>query len=141
VTAESIPAAQSLRCQNGPAGADETAQSVTGDVSLRSRTLAQGEGVGGGADLPTGGFGVDLGGAQRGVPEEVLHDGGGFAQADELHGDGVPEGVRRGPGGRGTPARANQRRTEWSSAAVLNRASRVLRNTGSFLRAGVPVRA
>jgi len=59
--------------------------------------LAQGECIGGGADVPNGGFGVDLGGAQRGVPEEFLHDGGGFAQADELHGYGVPEGVRRGP--------------------------------------------
>ena len=75
------------------------------------------------------------------MPEEVLHDGGGLAQADELHRDGVPEGVRRGPGGSGTPARANHRRTEWSSAAVLNGSSRVLRNTGSFLRAEVPVRA
>ena len=103
--------------------------------------VTDGQGVSGGADVPTGGFGVDLGGAQRGVPEEVLHDGGGLAQSDELHGDGVPKGVRRRPGGQGYVGAGEHPRTEWSSAAVLSGASRVLRNTGSFLRAGVPVRA
>jgi hypothetical protein len=75
------------------------------------------------------------------VAEQVLDHGGALAAFDELHRGGVAERVGGCALGIGTPARLNHRRTQWSKAAVVSGSSRVLSKSGSFLRAGLPVRS